>query len=723
MRATRLSIRLLMTLATACGDDSSAKDAGTDFDAAPDSDAPTTVASPAGGTFRELPEVTMTASESATIYYTVDGSDPTTSSTSGPSPVTVAGLSVDNPLRFFAVDDAGNAETAKQELYAVDRFGPVPVENFRASVDADDITLTWTNPAADDFAEVVIAAVPDVTATPVPAVGTSLAEGDALSSGGAIVFVGSAETVVLADQPVGNYSYVGWARYNSGEFSDGRAAAAGVLATPAPGQITIDVAALTVTVNTQPAGYTLAGDTVVFDAGTLTFNLAATSNLPGIHFNTKLAIASLTGGALDNGDGTISDGGALNGNPFRYYGPEGLLDQQTASRSLAFSAVAADGTVVLSVDMQNDRAVFMPSWEQDSQPNGLGVFDIANAFSIYGGARPPTFDNVTRPSDYGAFRGGAITADARFVYFGARNMPRVSKLDLSTMDIVAGVDIALTQEAGAVTDLWMGAVGQRLWALINDGMHSGSSQDLVADYESRIDRTLPPSNTIVLVEIDATSLVEVGRVTIGTSTDIRYRGRRMSISADGRWAAIAAGASYAVPSISEMFLVDLTLRELVDADDVTDGVQSFDVQGLRPSQPAFTLDGSSIVFNNSYEDGCDKIGLIDVATKVVTIHDYDPIGDCDFKAMNFIPLADGTVQLVGQYDGLVTFNPADGTFTTVGTESYYHLWGIRSEDGSRYVGSDYGDMQVITTADGLVERTTNSVTNSLYGHHPLVTPF
>ncbi|WP_164930458.1 chitobiase/beta-hexosaminidase C-terminal domain-containing protein [Geobacter sulfurreducens] len=78
--------------------------------------APTTTASPAGGTYAASQTVTLTADETATIYYTITGLAPTTSSAKYTGPITVAPTKV---LKFFAVDQAGNAEAVKTEIYAL----------------------------------------------------------------------------------------------------------------------------------------------------------------------------------------------------------------------------------------------------------------------------------------------------------------------------------------------------------------------------------------------------------------------------------------------------------------------------------------------------------------------------------------------------------------------------------------------------------------------------
>lgn len=76
-----------------------------------------TLASPAGGVYNEPTDVTLTATEPATIYYTTDGSEPTTTSNVYSSPVHLVDDAI---LRFFAADLAGNEEpTKKQETYTI----------------------------------------------------------------------------------------------------------------------------------------------------------------------------------------------------------------------------------------------------------------------------------------------------------------------------------------------------------------------------------------------------------------------------------------------------------------------------------------------------------------------------------------------------------------------------------------------------------------------------
>jgi hypothetical protein len=76
---------------------------------------PVTNASPAGGTYTSAQTVTLTANETATIYYTLDGSTPTTMSPVYTGPLTI---SANTTLQYFAMDLAGNPEGVNARTYS-----------------------------------------------------------------------------------------------------------------------------------------------------------------------------------------------------------------------------------------------------------------------------------------------------------------------------------------------------------------------------------------------------------------------------------------------------------------------------------------------------------------------------------------------------------------------------------------------------------------------------
>lgn len=97
---------------------------------------PTTTASPSGGTYDAVQTVTLSANETATVYYTLDGSTPTTSSPVYTAPLVISSTTT---LKFFARDTAGNSESTKVELYAIR-----PVADFAASATTGNAPLTVT---------------------------------------------------------------------------------------------------------------------------------------------------------------------------------------------------------------------------------------------------------------------------------------------------------------------------------------------------------------------------------------------------------------------------------------------------------------------------------------------------------------------------------------------------------------------------------------------------
>ena len=77
-----------------------------------DATLPTTTVSPAAGVYNSPVNAVLTASEAATIYYTTDGSVPTTSSDVYSAPIPI---NTDTTLKFFSVDTAGNSESIKKQ--------------------------------------------------------------------------------------------------------------------------------------------------------------------------------------------------------------------------------------------------------------------------------------------------------------------------------------------------------------------------------------------------------------------------------------------------------------------------------------------------------------------------------------------------------------------------------------------------------------------------------
>jgi hypothetical protein len=90
-----------------------------------DTTSPSTNASPGGGMYYSTQSVTLTCSDGSgagcqRIYYTTDGSTPTTSSTVYSTPISIAS---NETLKFFARDNVGNTSSVSTETYL---FAPPP---------------------------------------------------------------------------------------------------------------------------------------------------------------------------------------------------------------------------------------------------------------------------------------------------------------------------------------------------------------------------------------------------------------------------------------------------------------------------------------------------------------------------------------------------------------------------------------------------------------------
>ena len=112
-----------------------------------DATSPTTSAWPIGGTYNSSQTVTLTCNDGTgsgcdKIYYTTDGTTPTTSSSVYSSPINI---SVTTTLKFFARDPAGNSEAVKTETYTIDTTPPtgtITINLGAASTNNINVTLT-----------------------------------------------------------------------------------------------------------------------------------------------------------------------------------------------------------------------------------------------------------------------------------------------------------------------------------------------------------------------------------------------------------------------------------------------------------------------------------------------------------------------------------------------------------------------------------------------------
>ncbi len=92
-----------------------------------DTTPPVSTAGPVAGTYAVAPDVTLSSNEPATIYYTIDGSTPTTASAVYVGPIRVA---TNTTIKYFAVDTAGNIESVKSGTWTI-HAGDLVVNTFK----------------------------------------------------------------------------------------------------------------------------------------------------------------------------------------------------------------------------------------------------------------------------------------------------------------------------------------------------------------------------------------------------------------------------------------------------------------------------------------------------------------------------------------------------------------------------------------------------------------
>ncbi|MDP7979588.1 chitobiase/beta-hexosaminidase C-terminal domain-containing protein [Bacillus sp. WLY-B-L8] len=110
--------------------------------------APVVTATPGGGVFSASQKVTLTTNEPANMYYTLDGTTPTTSSALYTGGLTI---SQSTTLKVLAVDNAGNQSKVKAFRYIIKTAAPADVTNLIVSaVRNSSIDLSWTKSTSKD---------------------------------------------------------------------------------------------------------------------------------------------------------------------------------------------------------------------------------------------------------------------------------------------------------------------------------------------------------------------------------------------------------------------------------------------------------------------------------------------------------------------------------------------------------------------------------------------
>ncbi len=116
-----------------------------------DKTAPKTTATPAAGAYKSAQSITLTANETSAIYYTTDGSVPTTASSVFTllAPITLGIPNTTTTIRFFAVDTAGNTEGVQTLIYRYDTTAPATTIDVAGTTSTTPLNVTVTASEAD----------------------------------------------------------------------------------------------------------------------------------------------------------------------------------------------------------------------------------------------------------------------------------------------------------------------------------------------------------------------------------------------------------------------------------------------------------------------------------------------------------------------------------------------------------------------------------------------
>ena len=110
-----------------------------------DTTIPTATANPTSGSYNTDKIVTLSMSKDGSIYYTTDGSVPTTSCTKYTTTIPITTTTV---LKFFTVQFAGNLSPICTETYNIDKVAPTASDNLYSGLYNTNklVTLSMSEP-------------------------------------------------------------------------------------------------------------------------------------------------------------------------------------------------------------------------------------------------------------------------------------------------------------------------------------------------------------------------------------------------------------------------------------------------------------------------------------------------------------------------------------------------------------------------------------------------
>jgi hypothetical protein len=285
--------------------------------------------------------ITLVANEPATVYYTIDGTDPDPTVTPGHRDMaTIRNLPSPSTVKFFSIDTAGNREAEQSATFVQDLQGPAPVTGMNVVVTGTTAHVTWTNPTDADFAGTAVARVVDVVDA-VPTDGQIPMLSDSLSPSLQIVSTGNATSVDDPGVKPGIVRYVAWAYDDLGNFSTTATASTTVPLGSTDAVLVYDTTQSKLTIQSAPADIDISMTTAAVNTGTLTVSLTAINKSNTYLINPKVEVTGVTNATFSNSDGTADTF------PFKTLGPNAFGPTTMVMTGLQFATTGTTITVNL----------------------------------------------------------------------------------------------------------------------------------------------------------------------------------------------------------------------------------------------------------------------------------------------------------------------------------------------------------------------------------------